>query len=75
MEPSKIKGIKSKRDPREDTIKLFVLMIGINKPIATAIYDAGYTSILKLEKASKKDLMKIKGIGPKIAVQIEKTFK
>ncbi len=75
MKPSKIKGIKSKRNPKEDTIQLYILMIGINKPVATAIYDAGYTSLLKLEKANEKDVMKIKGIGPKIAKQIKKTFK
>ena len=55
---------------KTETIKEFTKVLGINKSKATALFNGGYTSIAQLEKASKEELMKVKGIGPKMAENI-----
>ncbi len=47
---------------KEDVIKTFIALKGVGAAKAEALYDAGYTSLEKLSKASIEDLSKIKGI-------------
>ncbi len=47
---------------KEDVIKIFIALKGVGAAKAEALYDAGYTSLEKLSKASIEDLSKIKGI-------------
>ncbi|WP_455392168.1 PKD domain-containing protein [[Eubacterium] cellulosolvens] len=55
---------------RKETIDEMNKVFGIGKMKATYLFDAGFTSVSEIKKASKKDLLKVKGIGPKIADKI-----
>ena len=51
-----------------------VKITNVGRVRARALYNAGYTSIELLKKASEKDLLKIPAIGPKLARQIVQLF-
>jgi len=55
---------------KEDVIKTFTALKGVGAAKAEALYDAGYTSLEKLSKASVEDLSKIKGITENAAEAI-----
>jgi len=57
---------------KEDVIKTFTALKGVGDAKAEALYDAGYTSLEKLSKASVEDLSKIKGITENAAETILK---
>lgn len=52
---------------KDEAIKELSDIPGVGKKTAEHLYAAGYTSLEKLKKASKEDLLKIEGIGPKTA--------
>ncbi|HVL87690.1 MAG TPA: 50S ribosomal protein L32e [Candidatus Thermoplasmatota archaeon] len=57
---------------REDTIKEFAKIPGVGEKKAEALYDAGFTSMEKLKRATKEDLLAVEGVGPKLAEAILK---
>ena len=58
----------------EEKIEVFEDLQSVNKKISLLLYDNGYTSTEAIEKASVKDLAKIKGITKKQAKEIKKEF-
>ena len=52
---------------KADVLKEFQALKGIGKTKAENLYEAGYTNMDKLRKASKADLAKVKGMTPKAA--------
>ena len=63
-----------KAEFKADTINKFAQALGIGKAKASALYDGGYTSMAQLQKATKAELMNVKGIGPKMADRIIKNL-
>ncbi|HEC82129.1 MAG TPA: 50S ribosomal protein L32e [Thermoplasmatales archaeon] len=57
---------------KEDAIKEFTKLEGIGKAKAEALYQAGYTSVESLKKASVEDLVKVKGVTEALANKIKK---
>jgi len=55
---------------KADVIKEFQSLKGIGKTKAENLYEAGYTTMDKLRKASKADLTKVKGMTPKAAGEL-----
>jgi PKD repeat protein len=72
--PPKTPEEKSPIDNRAETIAKFAQALGIGRAKATALYNGGYTTIAQLEKASREELMEIKGIGPKMADRVIKNM-
>lgn len=60
---------------KADVLKEFQTIKGIGKTKAEALYEAGYTSMEKLRKASTQDLAKVKGMTPKTAGELHTTLK
>ena len=56
---------------KEDVIKEFTKIKGINKDTAEILYKNGFNSVAKLKKASSKDLSKIEGINQDILKNIK----
>lgn len=57
---------------KEDVIKEFTKIKGVNKTIAELLYNSGFDSIEKLKKAKITDLQKIDGITSSLAKNILK---
>lgn len=55
---------------RDDAVQAIAALPGVGKVKAEALYEAGYTSVEKLQGATKEKLMEVPGIGPKIAEAI-----
>jgi large subunit ribosomal protein L32e len=60
---------------KADVLKEFQTIKGIGKTKAEALYEAGYTTIDKLRKASTADLAKVKGMTPKTAGELHTALK
>jgi tetratricopeptide (TPR) repeat protein len=56
----------------EDILEQFMCVPGIGLARATALYEAGFTSMEMLKKATEDDLAKVKGISKGIAKKIRK---
>ncbi|MBU4031699.1 MAG: tetratricopeptide repeat protein [Candidatus Thermoplasmatota archaeon] len=56
----------------EDILEEFMCVPGIGLARATALYDAGFTSMAMLKKASEEQLVGVKGISKGIAKKIRK---
>jgi PKD repeat protein len=76
VKPTKPPALKdqSPADYKAETIAKFAQALGIGRAKATALYNGGYTTISQLQKATKEELMEIKGIGPKMADRIIKNL-
>ncbi|MCK5559875.1 MAG: PKD domain-containing protein [Thermoplasmata archaeon] len=59
---------------KTETTTKFAQALGIGKAKASALYNGGFTSIAQLQKATKEELMNVKGIGPKMADRIIKNL-
>lgn len=59
---------------KTETITKFAQALGIGKAKASALYNGGFTSMAQLQKATKEELMNVKGIGPKMAERIIKNL-
>ncbi|MFQ5919174.1 MAG: 50S ribosomal protein L24e [Thermoplasmata archaeon] len=51
-------------EDREDVIKAFSDLPGVGPATSAALWEAGFTSVAKLEGASEEELTEIKGLGP-----------
>jgi hypothetical protein len=57
---------------RENTIKEIMTELGLGRATAEMLFDGGFASVSQLKKASKRGLMTVKGVGPKLATKIIK---
>jgi chromosome segregation ATPase len=64
-----------KVDPKEQTIKEFSILPGLDENKARMIYDSGYTSLDHLRKAEPFDLVKMEGITPTVARKLTQYLK
>lgn len=57
----------------DDAINQLTELDGVGKSKAKLLYDAGYTTVDSIKKASVEDIAGIKGIGDKLANKIKKS--
>lgn len=57
-------------EDEQDVVEAFMDLPGIGLAKASALYEAGFTSMEKLKAASEADLVKIKGISSRIAKKL-----
>jgi large subunit ribosomal protein L24e len=68
----------SKRAPKEDreaVLEAFLQIPGVRKPVAEALWEAGFTSVERLKEAKEEELLEVKGVGPATARKILEHFK
>ena len=58
---------------RENTVKDIMKELSLGRATAELLFDGGFSSVTQLKKASKRGLMTVKGVGPKLANKIIKT--
>jgi len=68
-------GEQTPAEYRYDTIMEFMENLHIHHYKAETLYDGGFTSWAQLSEATTKDLIKVKGIGPKLADKIQRNVK
>lgn len=62
------------REDRDAVIASFLEVPGVRKPVAEALWEAGYTSLDKLKAAKEEELLEVRGIGPATAQKILEHF-
>ncbi|MFQ5986523.1 MAG: helix-hairpin-helix domain-containing protein [Thermoplasmata archaeon] len=55
---------------REEALQEFAELPGIGPATAEALWEAGFTSIAKLQEANAEELAQVKGLGPASAKKI-----
>jgi chromosome segregation ATPase len=63
-----------KVDPKEEAIKAFSALPGIDEAKAVSLFNAGFTSMEALKKAEPFDLVKVEGITPTIARKLHQAI-
>ncbi len=58
-------------EDEQDVVEAFMELPGIGLAKATALYEAGFTSMNKLRSASEDELIKVKGISSRLAKKIK----
>lgn len=53
------------KDLVEDTLPRVVQLVPVSNPVRQGLLDAGLTTLSKIERASDRELLAIKGLGPK----------
>ncbi|MFQ6012258.1 MAG: helix-hairpin-helix domain-containing protein [Thermoplasmata archaeon] len=63
-------GEAPRAEDREAILRTFTTLPGIGPATAEALWEAGFTSVGKLQAATEEELTRVKGLGPASARKI-----
>jgi large subunit ribosomal protein L24e len=69
------KPAKPAKEDKEAVVEAFLEIAGVRRPMAEALWEAGFKSLDRLREAGEDELLEVKGIGPATAKKILDHFK